>query len=207
MGSCQHGVYQAMRIAVVDHIGNFGGGSRVIRAMLPAMRKLRTNLEIVYFGNPVSMQREQMAKEFNRYGIETRALNSMTLVSRDLFGIGGIAAIIRRLRTKFEKRLVSLPPYFSGAVHREVERVCQGFDLAYFPWLFYINCPRLSCPMVGTFHDFNFKYYFSGPSMFTKDQLRVLNREIPIWLEKSTPVVSTFFMAGELEKFYPKYAS
>jgi glycosyltransferase involved in cell wall biosynthesis len=58
--------------------------------------------------------------------------------------------------------------------------------------------------MVGIFHDFNFKYYFTGTYTFNKWQLEMLRVEIPKWIQCSTPVVSTYFMANELKKFYPE---
>ena len=39
-----------MKIAVIDHIGNPGGGSRVARALLPAMKPSMGTL--LFFGNP-----------------------------------------------------------------------------------------------------------------------------------------------------------
>ena len=35
--------------------------------------------------------------------------------------------------------------------------------------------------------------------------LELLNREMPIWLSKAMPIVSTEFMRGELQKFYPEF--
>jgi glycosyltransferase involved in cell wall biosynthesis len=58
--------------------------------------------------------------------------------------------------------------------------------------------------MAGIFHDFNYKYFFSGQVM-APWVLELLNREMPIWLSKATPIVSTEFMRGELQKFYPDF--
>lgn len=35
--------------------------------------------------------------------------------------------------------------------------------------------------------------------------LELLNQEMPKWLSKATPIVSTEFMRGELHKFYPEF--
>ena len=48
-----------MKIAVIDHIGNYGGGSRVVRSLLPALKLLDPDLEITYFGNPTAIRREK----------------------------------------------------------------------------------------------------------------------------------------------------
>lgn len=196
-----------MKIAVIDHLGNYGGGSRVVRALLPAFRTLRPKMEIVYWGNSGSINREKMKKEFSLLGIDVKELKSCFLTSRNLLGITGSSEMIRRIQEMFASQMSLLPLFLSGLVHKEVESVVKGFDLVYFPWPFLMNCPRLDCPMVGTFHDFNFKYYFSGTDTFRLSQRELLNREIPVWLKHSTPIVSTHFMASELEKFYPSYTS
>lgn len=195
-----------MKLAVIDHIGNPGGGSRVVRALLPAFKALRPDVEITYFGNRVSMQREDMEAEFASLGIRLEMLNSVRLVNEGVFGIKRSITLVRLLQGKYLKYISFLPPFFTGAVHEEIEQLVKGFDLAFFPWPFFMECPQLDCPMVGIFHDFNYKYYFSGVPTFGASQLEVLNRQIPAWLKKTVPVVSTNYMAGELAKFYPDYA-
>ncbi len=196
-----------MKLAVIDHVGNPGGGSRVVRALLPALKSLRPDMEITYFGNHVSIQRENMEAEFASSGIRVEKLNSVRLVNEGMFGVKRSISLVRLLQEKYGKYISFLSPYFTGAVHKEVEQVVNGFDLAFFPWPFFLECPKLDCPLVGIFHDFNFKYYFSGVSTFGVRHSEQLNRQMPIWLNNSTPVVSTKFMADELSKFYPDYAS
>lgn len=195
-----------MRIAVIDHIGNYGGGSRVVRALLPAIRKVRPETEISYFGNPVSMQRENIQKEFHQVSISVTPLNSVRLPSKGLFNLEISAKVIRYFQMCFWKHLRNLPYVLSGEVHREVEKKVKGYDLAFFPWPFLISVPNLKCPLVGIFHDFNFRYYFTGRCTYTKQQEDRLRKEIPEWLQKATPVVSTHFMASELAKFYPEFS-
>jgi glycosyltransferase involved in cell wall biosynthesis len=84
-----------------------------------------------------------------------------------------------------------------------VESRIRGFDLAFFPWPFFISPPRLDCPTVGIFHDLNFKYYFSGSDTFSPSQRAQLESETAQWLKTAMAVVSTDFMASELRHFYP----
>ena len=193
-----------MKLAVIDHIGNPGGGSRVVRALLPAFISLRPDIEITYFGNRTSIIRESIEDEFKNIGIIVKHLDSVRLTNQGLFGIPKTSFIIKTIQQKYIEQYDFLPPTLSGAVHKELENIVKGFDLAFFPWPYLLRCPLLKCPMVGIFHDFNFKYYFTGPHTFNKWQLEILNKEIPVWIQRSTPVVSTYFMAEELEKFYPK---
>lgn len=196
-----------MKLAVIDHIGNTGGGSRVVRALLPALKSLRPDLDITYFGNRVCIEREGMRANFLSNNIRICELKSVMLANEGLWGISGSRKAISILQHKYLESLKSLPPYLSGAVHRELENKVKNFDLAYFPWPYMVKCPVLKCPIVGTFHDFNFHYYFSGNSTYTPLYYDYLRKEIPNWLKQSTSVVSTHFMAKELSKFYPEHSN
>src|SRR5579871_2748591 len=194
-----------MKIAVIDHIGNPGGGSRVVRALLPAMKRARPHLQITFFGNPHSIKREQLDLLEKSCGIQVQGLSSAELAGRDILNIRGSRHVVSLLQRKLAAPLSSISYYLSGAVHKELERVVRGFDIAFFTWPFHLKCPELKCPMAGIFHDFNFKYFFSG-QMMAPWVLELLNREMPVWLSRATPIVSTDFMRGELEKFYPEFA-
>jgi glycosyltransferase involved in cell wall biosynthesis len=193
-----------MKLAVIDHIGNPGGGSRVLRALLPAMIKARPGLEITFFGNPHSIKREQIDQIVATFGVKVQALSSVKMGGKDLFNIRGSRHVVHLLQRKFAGSLSSLSFYLSGAVHKELEAVVKGFDLAFFTWPFHLKCPKLDCPIAGIFHDFAFKYFFSGETM-APWVLDFLNREMPQWLDRSTPIVSTEHMRTELHKFYPEY--
>ncbi len=194
-----------MKIAVIDHIGNPGGGSRVLRALLPAMKRARPELKITFFGNPHSIKRESLdLLEKSNGGFKIRSLSSTRLAGRDLFNIRGSRHVISLFQRKLAKPLSSISYYLSGALHKELEHVIKDFDIAFFTWPFHLKCPELECPMAGIFHDFNFKYFFSGQisAPWVSD---FLNCEMSIWLSKSTPIVSTNFMRSELQKFYPEF--
>jgi glycosyltransferase involved in cell wall biosynthesis len=193
-----------MKIAVIDHIGNPGGGSRVTRALLPAMKQVRPELDITFFGNPHSMKREQLDQVAKPWGIQLKGLSSAKLAGQDIMSIRGSRHVINLFQRKFAHFLSTVSFYLSGAVHKELEAVVKGFDLAFFVWPFHLRCPMLDCPMAGIFHDFNFKYFFSGQTM-APWVLELLNQEMPRWLSRATPIVSTDFMRTELGKFYPEY--
>ena len=48
-----------MKIAIVDHIGNYGGSSRVLRRLIPSLLKCDKEIVIHLFGNPKSLKREK----------------------------------------------------------------------------------------------------------------------------------------------------
>jgi glycosyltransferase involved in cell wall biosynthesis len=194
-----------MKIAVIDHIGNPGGGSRVARALLPALKKIRPHALMTFFGNPHSIKREKQDEIFKAHGIPIHSLSSTKLAGRDLFNIRGSRHVVNLFQRKFAGPLSSVSFYLSGAVHKELETHVKDYDIAFFIWPFHLKCPELQCPMAGIFHDFNYKYFFSGQVMVPW-VLELLNREMPIWLSRATPIVSTEFMRGELQKFYPEFA-
>jgi len=68
-----------MKIAVIDHFGNPGGGSRVVRALLPAIKTVRPDIDITFFGNKNNIIRENFSEEFGNFNIKIRCLTSVNL--------------------------------------------------------------------------------------------------------------------------------
>ena len=190
-----------MRITVFDTVGNFGGGSRFLESLLPALKECRPGNEVVYYGNPASVRREGHVDMLSSRGIVVKALRSQRLAADGVLGFRQTARLVRSLQKRCGD-MAFLPDSLSGAVHREIENVGNDCDVAYFPWPYLVKCPRLRVPMVGTFHDFNFRYFF-GVRIFNDRQAEALNRAIPEWLARSLPVVSTRFMAEEAAALYP----
>jgi glycosyltransferase involved in cell wall biosynthesis len=200
-----------MRIAVIDHIGNFGGASRVVRALLPALKRSRQDLSITYFGNPVSMQREGLTGELADCSIEIRKLKTLLLEKyanvflSKLIPDLNVSSAMRNLQYELGRFSSFLPSSLIGAVHREVEIISRNYDLLFFPWPFFMQCPKTPCPVVGIFHDLNFKYFFGSPVMSAR-QIKRIDNEFDLWLRLAFPVVSSYFIADELKKFYPHCA-
>lgn len=194
-----------MRLAVIDHILNPGGGVRVARSLLPAMKKIRPDLQITFFANEHGIKRDHLREALEAHSIEISSLRSVKFSGMDLFGIRGSRHVLSMIQRKLSKIHSILPRSISGALQKELESVIKGFDFAFFTWPFHLNCPKLSCPMAGIFHDFNYKYYFSGNTLHSSIE-KFLNDQMPIWLASSTPIVSTEFMKSEVKKFYPEFA-
>ncbi len=193
-----------MKIAVVDHILNPGGGVRVARSLLPAMKKVRPNLEITFFANEHGMKRDGLKDLLKAHEIKISYLRSVKLSGKDLLGIRGSRHVVSLLQRKLSGIEPLLPLSLSGNLKRELESVIKDFDFAFFTWPFHLKCPKLSCPMAGIFHDYNYKYYFSGNVMHPPLE-KFLNDHMPIWLANATPIVSTDFMKSEVKKFYPDF--
>ena len=76
-------------------------------------------------------------------------------------------------------------------------------DLAYFPNPYVAACPRLSMPMVATFHDFNHKRFES----WSVDMRRRIDEELPCWIDAcAIPIVSSDFILSELAGHAPAAA-
>lgn len=195
-----------MKIAIVDHMVNPGGGSRVLRNLLPAIKKLRPEWELVFYANYAAIKRERLEEEFSPY-LKIKSLKSVKLANMKVFfGLEGGRVVVNFFQRRFKKFLGWMPYFFSGAIHKEVEALSKEYDLIFCPWPFLIECPRqtFGAPVVAIFHDFNFRYYFNGSPLHPTQQ-RFIEQEIPRWLKISIPVVSTHFMKRELEKFYPEF--
>lgn len=195
-----------MKLAIIDHLGNPGGGSRYLRALVPQFVRLRPELQITFFGSSEAIEREGLKDEWAPLGIEIKPLTSRWLASKNILGIKGSQFLIRLMHERYASFLSRLPYVLSGAVHEELEKKIKGFDLAFFPWPYFLSCPKLPCPIAAVFHDFNFRYQFSGLG-FSRDNFETLSSQIPLWLERSQPIVSTHFIASELKKFYPQHGN
>lgn len=196
-----------MKIAVIDHVGNYGGGSRVVRSLLPALKKLDPQIELSYFGNPAAIRRERLTEEFVPIGINVIELEALRLVQGQSWGGEYVGRVLQIAQSRWLNSKRWLPLKLSGDVVGEIQLRVKGYDLALYPWPFLLPFPQLDIPSVGIFHDFNYKYYFSGNFVFSAAQRAQLECEMPAWLDGCTPVVSTKFMASELGAFYPRAAS
>ncbi len=195
-----------MKIAIVDHVVNQGGGSRVLRCLLPAIKRLRPAWQMVFYSNRQAAKREGLDREFSDFGIQIESLKSVKLANTAFLGIKSSKTIISFIQMRYQKALSYFPLYFSGAIHREFAQIAKKHDVLFCPWPYLVKCPDVSIPIVAIFHDFCYQYYFNGP-IYQSFQREELQKEIPKWLKASIPVVSTHFMKAELSKFYPEFAS
>ncbi|MBP7764792.1 MAG: glycosyltransferase [Syntrophaceae bacterium] len=187
------------RLAIVDQIGNTGGGNRFIRCLLPGLKRVQPSMEITFFCNKASIKRDQLQGELAEDGVIIKYLNTEFIQIAQL-----IYFILSKSKSVVKHSSFLLPSLVMKLLRYEMELRITNFDVAFFPWPFLLFCPNLNCPMVATFHDFNFRYYFSGTFTYNPFQQYLLDQETPRWLKRSFPVVSTYFMENELKKFYPE---
>jgi glycosyltransferase involved in cell wall biosynthesis len=195
-----------VKIAVIDQLGNYGGVSRVIKNLLPALKEKHSDLTIEYFSNFTAIKREKLFFFLKKKNIKITHLQFDRLPSLKLIKFLKLENFIIKIQNKFKNIISFLPTFLSGNLKKELEKKIKNYDLALFPWPFLIDFPKLNCPVVGIFHDFNYKYYFSGQPTYFPNQLNHLNEQVPIWLKNSYPVVSNNFIKSEITKFYPKFS-
>ena len=191
-----------MKLAIFDPVGNRGGGSRFLEQLVPALKRAHPDWDVTFFANPGFLSRENNRRVFESAGVRLQALDSARLTAATPFGWSWFPAVMAGGQQHLQPVLRHLPCMISGDFRKEAERKVRGFDLAYFPWPYLIDCPDTPCPKVATFHDFNFKYFF-GTKIYSQHQLDRLDQETPRWLNEAWPVVSTEFMRSELRKWFP----
>ena len=193
-----------MRIAIVDHVINYGGSSRVLRRLIPALIKINKKITIDFFCNEESFNREKF-NEFKNSRINIIYLKSLKIQSNDFCKKYKIIQLINLLKIKIPSFFKIMPLFLSQDLTKELEEKLLNYDLIYFPWPFLIKLPNLNSPICATFHDFNFKNYFSSDFIYSRSREFFLNQQIPIWLKKTTPIVSNKFIKKQILKFYPKF--
>lgn len=188
-----------MKLAVIDHQLNFGGGIRFITNLLVEFGK-QGGHEIVFYCNK---------EKLNDFGIcEKLEQNNVKIVQLQSL-IKPVEKKHERLRTKVLKAIVSSvsrkkkTPEKVISLQDEIKKFSIDHDLLYFPWPYGIPKIDTDKPKVATFHDFNFKYFWGVP-IYDKNARDQMNSNISEWLQDCTPVVSTNFMKAELIKFYPE---
>lgn len=187
-----------MKIAVFDYQLNNGGGKRFLLNLLCALTELDPHLELTLFCAINSGSASFNFEELTKRGIKVQALTSLqrTKTQLSLFS-RAIGYGARKLKLYTFKE-----PDVQEELSKEISARSKDFDLAYFPWPYLLKSPITSCPKIGTFHDFNFKYFF-GTLIYNQEQLSFLNESFEEWFKDTTPVVSTYFMKRELQYFYP----
>jgi len=197
-----------MRIAVIDHFGNRGGSSRVIAALLPAIKASQPDCDLVFFGNKAAIKRENLEEIFLNHNIQVEYLSNTKIVILKILSSNLYQKIRSKFTSKFSKntfsfiKWVSIKPPFS--LTREIRKRTEDFDLLFFPWPFHLDWIETSVPSVAIFHDFNHKYYFSGGHTFSQSYRDEADANIYSWLRNCTPIVSSKFIKQELLKFYPE---
>lgn len=189
-------VGQIRSLGVIDITGNPGGGMRFVRALVPALKRARPDLDITFYGTGATLGPYGIAAELTAAGVDV--LEAMWLSTRPWKSRSLRSRLGLKLRTLATRHPLTPEHVMYG---RFVEEISKS-DVAYFPWPYTLTMPPLRCPIVTTIHDLNFKYFFGVPN-FSAERSIALDREIGDWVAGAQTVVSSTFMQGEVARFYP----
>jgi glycosyltransferase involved in cell wall biosynthesis len=188
-----------MKVAVIDHRANVGGGRRFTSSLVKALVDVCPSCSIRLVATREAIDKKWFGDftgvPFETSGIVTEQTTRQWLPDGRTWGIPGT------WRVKAGIRSILLRGHFQ--FDRQLDRALDGIDLAYFGWPYFIDYRDFGIPVVSTLHDLIWKYIDGS----TAQDKAMLDTHVPQWLAGSAAVVtSTNFMRGEIEKFYPHWA-
>lgn len=180
------------KLAVVLQCASTGGWRYLMR-LLEGLRRGRPELEITcYLGSPVhiTFAEDRPAKTLAELGVRVEAWPDLPEAPP-----AGKFRPVRKWR--YEK------------AHRDYQQWLRHFDqydVVFFAWPYWLECPDTQSRIVFIPHDFNYLHFMGAFNMAPADAARQkqLHKK---WLERGTPVVSTQFIADELHRGFPELPS
>jgi glycosyltransferase involved in cell wall biosynthesis len=177
-----------MKIAFVDNLQVGGGLSRFSLLLCKSLIEKDETILIDYF---IHSQNLKLVPEL----LSIKNVNVIVLKSTLPFGF--LEKVIFKLKTILGFKQSENP------VIVEIEKlVDQKYDLAYFPSAHMMERPSLKIPIVGTLHDFNWKYFF-GRQIFSNSFVKKMDNEIVKWMNGGYNVCSAQDVVDEARKLYP----
>lgn len=186
-----------MKIAFVDNLEVGGGLSRFSYLLCINLLKKDSSIFIDYYVHEGNLKRTpellDITGNFEIHVLEsTRKLLTPPL------------PFVKRVSIKILRKihLYKPPLVVKKEVIKEIEERVINYDIAYFPVAHMMQKPSLSVPIVGTIHDFNWKYFF-GSQIFSKDFVNKMDGEIFKWLSEAKTASSSHDVVTETKKLYP----
>jgi glycosyltransferase involved in cell wall biosynthesis len=179
-----------MRLAFVDNLPVGGGLSRFSLLLCKSLIEYNPSLTIDYFihyGNLSQIPEIQNVDE----RVNVQVLNSTRPPNLTAKVFQKINATLNRAANN------------DGDVYEEIEKkVDNRYDLAYFPSAHMMKRPDLKIPVVGTLHDFNWRYFF-GRQNFSTSFVEMMDEEILKWMNNGLNICSSQDVVDEARKLYP----
>ena len=207
------------KIAIIDQTVSAGGVERFLHGLIAGAieERITDDWEIVLVRNRLNSARihvpwpehllapKLQVRYMDGENPLSRALNRLASAGR-IFGVPGTGMLQRKVADVFRSIGPARWRAYCGETRCWLENYFQknSFDVVYFSYPYFLDPPRLKVPMVATPHDFTFKH---GLSMSAAVQHQ-LDIQMPRWLEScSQVVVSSQFIADDLKRFYPAWAT
>ena len=178
-----------MKLAFVDNLPVGGGLSRFSLMLCRGLVENSPSLTIDYFIHYHNLKHIPEIKDIAR--VKVRVLRSS--IPKKTTG-----RIVQRVNAAIGRNKSN-----DGRILQEIERmVNKSYDIAYFPSAHMMKRPNLRVPIVGTLHDFNWKYFF-GQQIFPTSFVEMMDREILNWMNNGFNVCSSQDVIDEAKKLYP----
>lgn len=205
-----------MRVAILLHPITSGGASRFQRLLIRAMAEEAPTYKFDVYTSDYLNDRDRLPEDLDLPNIRLRRLEEFTSLPNPTLTIANarrdsvVKTTLKRIKPLV--RLVRLAKQLAPSPLRRwlhftppprlVAALAEA-DVLYLPFPYLIAPFATPIPVVGTFHDFNYAHDFEGN--FPKDLIRVLEHEVPRWLNTvHTAVCSTHFISNELLSLYPR---
>lgn len=190
-------------MAIVAQQASAGGGTRFLRPLVLALAETYADLDITLFVNAQSAEVFGAGSGFTNRQVRVVPIDPL-VSAHPASELAGQPTVTRQ-RTLFQATgLRDRRPPMLRAVSDLARRVSR-FDVVYLAWPFFLHPMEIDAPLVGTFHDFNFKHDFGTLGQEFIDLLEV---QTGFWLERcEVAIVSAQFIAEEITRFYPEAAA
>jgi len=180
-----------MKIAFIDNLKVGGGLSRFSYMLCKKMLEYNEDLQIDYYAHEANILRTpELTTLSERLKIKV-LYTTQTQVS----------TFTQRITSKILRKLNLLNETNNDTI-TEIEERVKDYDLAYFPVAHMMKKPNLDIPIVGTIHDFNWKYFF-GSQIFSQAFVQEMDKEIIKWLTTTVTTCSSNDVITEAKKLYP----
>lgn len=177
------------KLAVVLQTASTGGWRYLMR-LLEGVRDERPDLEITcYLGSPVhiTFADDRPAEFLEKLGVHVASWPDLP----EPPPVGKFRPV---RKWRFDK---------SQSEYRRWLKHFDQYEVVFFAWPYWLECPETSARVVFIPHDFNYLHFMGAFNMAPADAQRQKQLH-QVWLERGTPIVSTQFIADELRRGFPQ---
>lgn len=180
-----------MKIAFVDNLPVGGGLSRFSLKLCESLIDNFKDLEIDYYVHHNNlMQIPEILSISNRVVVKT--LKSTKPKNKLIFFCSRVTNKLFGFKLINQNDIIEIE-----------KRINKAYTLAYFPCAHMMQKPNLQIPIVGTIHDFNWRYFF-GVEIFNNKFMKFMDVEIQKWLNTAYCISSSHDVVNEAKLMYPQ---